>query len=645
MKDYKSFAKKDANTSKIYTDKNTNQPEIKDDVMTDSVQPQVTNTKKDFEVYFDELIHSNKDIIQILKQEKTIDNARKKLYDYLSEAEMKLFEKDNPMHMLERATAQECIRVFRNILAPINEHHTQNSSLDYLLKLVKKEVDQNDISPGFLLEFIHLFKGINGKSTVYEDEEVTEKSIPSFLKMHGHDAAVERTKVLDETADTMQKFFKKYPSGLDKDIIKWREENKKRILDYFGGTQEDWHKSSWQLKNVIKDTAPLKALLDLSPEQLDAIDKATDNKIPFGITPYYLSLMDKDAGIGYDHAVRKQVIPPVDYIDMMVDNKDKRDTVFDFMGEHDTSPVELITRRYPGIAILKPFNTCAQICVYCQRNWEIDEVLDPKAMADKAVIRKALSWFDEHPGVGDVLITGGDPMVMRNKPIRDMLEILAEKEHVYRIRFGTRTPVVLPQRWTDELTSLLAEYNVPGRRQISIVTHFEHSYEITPEAARAIAKIRKAGMSVYNQEVFTQENSRRFESAKLRLDLKSIGIDPYYNFNMKGKEETKEYMVPVARILQERKEEARLLPGLDRTDEPVFNVPKLGKNHLRAWQDHKLISILPTGARIYEFHPWEKNIHAVPPYNYTDVPIYKYLSEMQDRGEDLHDYRTIWYYF
>ena len=104
-------------------------------------------------------------------------------------------------------------------------------------------------------------------------------------------------------------------------------------------------------------------------------------------------------------------------------------------------------------------------------------------------------------------------------------------------------------------------------------------------------------------------------------------------------------MVPIARILQERKEEARLLPGLDRTDEPVFNVPKLGKNHLRAWQDHWIVMIKPDGSRIYEFHPWEKNMEPIPPYYFTDKPIYNYLRELNERGEDLSDYRNIWYYF
>ncbi len=143
------------------------------------------------------------------------------------------------------------------------------------------------------------------------------------------------------------------------------------------------------------------------------------------------------------------------------------------------------------------------------------------------------------------------------------MESLSAKKQIYRIRIGTRTPVVLPMRFTDEFIKMLAGFHRPPDLEIAIVTHFEHSYEITPESMKAVQKLRQVGISVYNQQVYTVENSRRFEAAKLRKDLKSIGVDPYYTFNMKGKEETSRYMVPIARILQERKEEARLLPGLD----------------------------------------------------------------------------------
>jgi lysine 2,3-aminomutase len=97
--------------------------------------------------------------------------------------------------------------------------------------------------------------------------------------------------------------------------------------------------------------------------------------------------------------------------------------------------------------------------------------------------------------------------------------------------------------------------------------------------------------------------------------------------------------------MQERKEEARLLPGLDRTDEPVFNVPRLGKNHIMRWQDHKLVMIKPDGSRVYELHPWEKNIQPASTYFYTDVPIFDYIEELERRGENKNDYRTLWYYF
>jgi lysine 2,3-aminomutase len=317
----------------------------------------------------------------------------------------------------------------------------------------------------------------------------------------------------------------------------------------------------------------------------------------------------------------------------------------DFMGEQDSSPVDLITRRYPMISIIKPFNTCAQICVYCQRNWEIECVLEPKAMAGRRKLDIALNWFDKHKSIGDVLISGGDPLIMKDSQIQYILDALSSKKHIYRIRIGSRTPVVLPMRFTDSLVEILGKYHKPPHLEIALVTHFEHSYEITPDSLQAVQKLRQAGISVYNQQVYTMENSRRYELAKLRRDLKSIGIDPYYTFNMKGKEETRRYMVPVARILQERKEETRLLPGLDRTDEPIFNLPRLGKNYLRAARDRRMVMILPDGSRVYEFHPWEKNIEPVPPYNYVDVPIYDYLEELGDRGEDIREYRTIWYYY
>jgi lysine 2,3-aminomutase len=619
---------------------------IIEDIFTDEVTLLKPRFEIDYNIYLERLWEANHEIYNILKNSDSLESAREGIYNYLDKAERKVFDIENDIHILEKATIREAVRVFKSIIGPINEKRTGFSALYNLWKLAneKKEELSSKISIGFIMECIYLFKGVAGKSNIYLENGEVKRSIPEFIKLHGREAAISRSGMLDEMGLTMRKYFRKYPSGLDDEVKSWRANNKAKLLKYFNADEDDWNSYQWQIKNVIRDAKTLLDLIELPTDSANAIKKAVKYKIPFGVTPYYLTLMDSKFAIKYDHAIRSQVLPPKQYVDLMVDYRNNLDA-FDFMGEHDTSPIDLVTRRYPLISIIKPFNTCAQICVYCQRNWEIKGVLDPGALASKAKVDEALDWLDEHKSIGDILITGGDPMIMNDKQIERILEKLSQKDWIYRIRIGTRTPVVLPQRWTKELISILEKYHRLPRQEISIVTHFEHSYEITPEAFEAVQKIRKLGISIYNQEVFTVENSRRFETAKLRRDLKSIGIDPYYNFNMKGKEETRRLMVPIARILQERKEEARLLPGLDRTDEPVFNVPRMGKNHLRAGQDHRLVMILPDGSRVYEFHPWEKNISPAPPYNYVDVPIYDYLEELAARGENINEYRTIWYYY
>jgi len=226
-----------------------------------------------------------------------------------------------------------------------------------------------------------------------------------------------------------------------------------------------------------------------------------------------------------------------------------------------------------------------------------------------------------------------------------MMYRLSRIKHVERIRIGTRTPVTLPQRITDSFVRDINHFHNPGKREVIIITHVEHPYEITPQMMEAVQKFRRYGMDVYNQLVYTFYNSRKFEAAALRDKLRLAGITPYYTFNTKGKEETDDYRVPIARLLQEQHEEARLLPGTVRTDEIVFNVPGLGKNYLRAVQHHDVISILPNGRRVYEFHPWEEKLFLADTYIYTDVSIYDYLKRLKAAGENTAHYKTIWYYY
>jgi lysine 2,3-aminomutase len=247
----------------------------------------------------------------------------------------------------------------------------------------------------------------------------------------------------------------RYPTGLDPDLISERERNKQQILDFFDATAYHWDSYAWQLAHLFRgpEALPyLEQLIPMTEEEKEALRLCVEYSIPFGITPYYLSLFDFDsADRRRDAQVRAQVIPPMHYVERMIEHHDDREHYFDFMGEHDTSPIDLVTRRYATIAILKGYDTCPQICVYCQRNWEITGPMEAGALPSKERLDAALDWFAEHQHLRDVLITGGDPFFLSDKRIEYMLERLAAMEHISNIRWGTRAPVTMPMRITDQL--------------------------------------------------------------------------------------------------------------------------------------------------------------------------------------------------
>lgn len=565
-----------------------------------------------------------------------LEKVRGEAFDLLVERERYYYSVECDIDVLERVNALYCLQTLKNMLAPRNESTAGCSTLREAVRILEQG-SVGEADKALFLDFYHIVKGSLGRSDIYKEEA------PQFLQHEGREAAVLRSDFLDQLAQRCQDRIASYPTGLDPAVVARRDHNRQRILEFLGGTEDDWADYHWHLRNTLRKGEDIGQIIELTEDEREAIRLAEKHRLPFGITPYYLSLMDKQADRTNDHAVRAQVIPPLSYVNAVLKARDR--SALDFMKEGQTSPVDLVTRRYPMIAILKPYNTCAQVCVYCQRNWEIDNVQSDAAMAAKQKVDEALKWFEEHPMVSEILITGGDPLLLSSKLLSGLLERIGDIEHITRVRFGTRLPVVLPMRFNEQITELLCSTNDPPRRELCIVTHFEHTYEVTPEAADCINRLRRCGLSAYNQQVFTMENSRRFETVALRLALKQIGVDPYYTFNTKGKEETMWYRVPISRLLQERKEEARMIPGLSRTDEPVFNIPALGKNHLRAWQHHDVIMLTPQGERVYEFHPWEKNIVSAPTYVYRDVPILDYLRRLRTRGEDPEEYKSIWYYF
>jgi len=607
---------------------------IDNDTFRDKYELSQLETDKIDEGDLDKLWSANLEIYNILIKCEDLEDVRENLFDYLNEREKRISDIENKKekHILELINSRECVRTFKNMIIKLSEKRAGFSALECLWKLANDRRDElkYTLHKGFILEFIHLFKGVLGLSNLYSDEN-RNGEVPRFFKETGREAALIRSDTLDSISDYADKYINRYVCGLREDIIEKRKENKKRILKYFNATEDDWQNYKWHLRNIIRDYQTLSSLIDLSKDESEAVKKAVKNKLYFGITPYYVSLMDKEPSRKYDNAVRAQVIPTSEYVDNLVSHNIFTSIKIDYHGETDTSPIDLITRRYPKIVILKPVNTCAQICIYCQRNWEIQNLKTKGFLATREKVENAINWVKEHPAISEVLVTGGDPFIMNDERIDHLMGKLSKIDHIERIRIGTRIPVVLPQRINNSLLGILNKYHKPGQREVCVATHFEHPYEISPESRDAVIKIRKLGITMYNQTVYTLNNSRKFENAALRKWLKLIGIDPYYTFYPRSYEDKITYRVPIARLIQEMKEEARLFPGVVITEIPV--------------QNHRLIMILPDGRRIYEFHPWEKNISKIPTYVFVDVSIHNYLNGLKNMGENIEDYKTIWYYY
>lgn len=598
-----------------------------------------------------ELLDANPEILRIFVLSPSVSAAREKLYDYFNQSEMAILDENCPLHPLEKKNTRDCIHVFRTIISASSEKKTGHSCLKTLYHLATMHWRDNEwpeINDAFLEDMKHLFKGVIGLSGIYSKSGICIREVPDFIHLQGREAAVVRSRYLNDKTDQYQFVKEKngYRSGLELDIIRTRNETREIILQHLGGSLEDWCDYKWHLRNIYKNSSDIQAIIELSVGEEQGIREATEHGLAFGITPFYLSLMDRErTPTNKDTCLRAQVIPSRNYIHKMLDDKSASRETLDFMREIDTSPEDHVTRRYPKVAIIKPFLWCPQICVYCQRNWELSDdypdIVDPPATD----LQDSLEWFRSNPGINEVLITGGDPLTLGNIKLQTILSSFREMEHIKRIRIGTRTLVTMPMRIDDELLAVLERYHNPPYQTITIITHVEHAYEISKEMAEAVGKLKRIGIDILNQQVFTRYNSRRFETCFLRENLKSIGITPYYLFNLKGKEETEDFKVPIARLLQEQKEEARLMPGTVRTDKPVFNVPSLGKNELNSWQDHDVIMIHSDGSRIYEFYPWEKYMAPVNTYIYKDKPIADYLAELEMMGEDSRDYDTIWYYY
>ena len=323
--------------------------------------------------------------------------------------------------------------------------------------------------------------------------------------------ALERAAELKATIIDYREALKDIPTGFER----WPQilENQKRIRNYFNATEDDWKNWRWHLKNRITSTAVLKEILPLGQKEVEEIEK-TGSQYRWAVSPYYLSLIDPD---NPEDPVKRQCIPVIqEYLD--------QGGYDDPMGEEETSPTAAVTRRYADRLIIKVTNQCAMYCRHCQRRRSIGE----KDLAtSRKDLEEAIDYVRKNEEVRDVLLTGGDGFMINNKIIAWLLDELDKIPHLEIKRFGSRTPVTMPQRIDDELCDILAKH-LP----IYVNTHFNHPQEVTPAAREACLKLARAGVGLGNQAVLLKKvNNDSYIMRKLNQELLKIMVRPYYIFH------------------------------------------------------------------------------------------------------------------
>ena len=276
-------------------------------------------------------------------------------------------------------------------------------------------------------------------------------------------------------------------------------------------TPDEWNDWKWQIRNRVTKLDQLKLVVDLTPEEEEGVRESL-KILRMAITPYYASQMDPNV----PHCpVRKQAVPTASEVDFSESDMD--DPLF----EDVDSPVHGLTHRYPDKVLFLITDQCGMYCRHCTRRrlaGQTDQERDKKAT--DAVIK----YIEEHDEIRDVLLSGGDPLLVSDKKLDDIISRLQNIDHVDIVRIGSRAPCTLPQRITPELCDMLKKHH-----PIWLNTHFNHPKEITPEAKKAVEMLADAGIPVGNQSVLLKGvNDCPTIMKKLVQDLVKIRCRPYY---------------------------------------------------------------------------------------------------------------------
>jgi len=283
------------------------------------------------------------------------------------------------------------------------------------------------------------------------------------------------------------------------------------IRRFFPLTNTDsWNDWKWQLRNAYTSIEELKKIMKLSDKEIMAINNLK-GRLPLRITPYFASLIYDSK---YSDPLRRNVIPVIE--ELLQHTTEHTDPLH----EQSFSPVKGIVHRYPDRVLFTVTQVCSNYCRYCTRSHSVGR-LDKLGRQD---FEKAFNYIKEHKEVRDVLISGGDPLTLSDETLDYILSNIRRIEHVEMIRIGTRVPVVLPQRITDNLISILRKYH-----PLYLSLHFSHPAEITTECANACIKLADSGFPLGSQTVLLKGiNDNVPVMMDLMHKLLKIRVRPYY---------------------------------------------------------------------------------------------------------------------
>lgn len=307
-----------------------------------------------------------------------------------------------------------------------------------------------------------------------------------------------------------------------------------RLRALLGGVGEaQWQDWRWQQRHAIRTLAQLEKLLPLTEDERRACVE-TASIFRMGASPYYLSLADPDHPFC---PVRMQIVPS------RAETKVGRGELLDPLGEDHNRPVEAIVHKYPDRVLLLALDTCSVYCRHCTRR-RITK--GGEAELTKDALREGIDYIRAHPAVRDVLISGGDPFLLANERLEEILSALCAIPHVEMIRIGTRVPVVLPMRVDETLARLLRKY-----APLYVVTHFNHPKEITADSRRACELLVDHGVPVENQAVLMRRiNSDARIIKELSHALLKSRVRPYYLHQMDVAQGLEHLRTPIAKGLE-----------------------------------------------------------------------------------------------